>query len=646
AVHQALSKMPADRFTSAADFAAALENTAFTSAGTAPSAGAATSAAPPFRRSAVVITLAAVAILTTALAAWGWIGRLSQGPAPVTREQVRIGSLGTIPFQLATSTALTPDGSAIIYADTTGGTPQLWVKERDQRDPAPVPGTTGVTGGVTISPDGAWIVFTSGPQLKKIPRRGGAAITLSDSAGALWKPAWLDDGTIVFPGPGPATLYQVPSGGGVTERILSLGETGGDGFVRVAPVSGRRAVLIGGLQANFAVGNVWMLDLETREPRLLVPGASWAQYASTGHLVYALRDGSLLAAPLDLDDWTLGTAVSLEEGLRVTAGVAEAELGMDGTLLYALGTGIVAPVTPIWVDRSGNAEPVDPGFTLAGVPLNGGMRLSPDGTRLAFTAIGEAGAVSQDLFVKRLPSGPAARVTFEGTSNRRPTWSRNGVDLLFISNRSGKDAVWSQRADGVGAATLLVGGDGAIFEALWSPDGQWLVYRTDDDAGVGRGDILAIRPGKDTTPVALVATNAEETGPAISHDGRWLAYAADETGRKEIYVRPFPNTEDGKWLVSTGGGTEPAWARSGRELFFRDGAGNLVAATFTVAGNTFEVQQRQVLFGAQSYWGNDDHRWYDVAPDDRRFIMIDPGFGAGTADLVKVGNLHSVLRGR
>ena len=93
-------------------------------------------------------------------------------------------------------------------------------EERDQRDPAPVPGTTGVTGGVTISPDGAWIVFTSGPQLKKIPRRGGAAITLSDSAGALWKPAWLDDGTIVFPGPGPATLYQVPSGGGHLAQVI------------------------------------------------------------------------------------------------------------------------------------------------------------------------------------------------------------------------------------------------------------------------------------------------------------------------------------------------------------------------------------------------------------------------------------------
>jgi len=293
------------------------------------------------------------------------------------------------------------------------------------------------------------------------------------------------------------------------------------------------------------------------------------------------------------------------------------------------------------------AEPVDRSFTLTGVPLNGGMRLSPDDTRLAFTSVGEAGATGLDIYVKRLPTGPAARVTFDGTSNRRPTWSPDGTRLLFISNRGGSgDAVWSQRADGVGSATQMVRTDIAVFEAFWSPDGKWIVYRTDDDAGAGRGDIMAVRTDGDTTPVALVATPAEETGPSVSNDGRWLAYAADETGRKEIYVRPFPNTDDGKWLVSTSGGTEPAWAHSNRELFYRDGSGNIVSVSFRSAGGTFEVLGQQVLFGAQAYWSNDDHRWYDVAPDDKRFIMIDPGFGAGSINLVKVTGLYAELEGR
>ncbi|MBE0594887.1 MAG: PD40 domain-containing protein, partial [Gemmatimonadales bacterium] len=647
AVQTALTKLPADRFGSAAEFSAALADPGYAAAGTAPRAAVTGARTVPPSSRRTVAAVGAFAILATALAAWGWLGRPARPPAPVTREHVQIAGLGTVPFQLSTSAAISPDGSALVYWDTVGLVPQLWVKERDQRDPAVLPGTAGATGGVTFSPDGEWIAFMAGPQLKKIPRRGGAAITLSDSAGGGWMPAWLDGGTIVFPGPGPAVLYRVSIEGGTTERLLDLSQTGGDGFARVAALPGGRGVLLSGVQANFAVGNVWVLDLRTLEPQLLVPGASWAEYSSTGHLIYVLRDGSLLAAPFDLDDHTLGQAVPLEDGIRTTAGVAEAALGMDGTLLYARATGTSTPVTPSWVDRAGTVGPVDPDFTLAGVPLNGGMRLSPDGTRLAFTAIGETGNVAQDIYVKRLPDGPAARITFEGTSNRRPTWSPDGTRLLFISNRGGKgDAVWAQRADGVGAATLLVEGDRAIFEAEWTPDGQWIVYRTDDDAGAGRGDILAIRPGTDTVPVTLVATPAEETGPAVSHDGHWLAYAADETGRKEIYVRPFPNTDDGKWLVSTNGGTEPAWAHSGRELFYRDGSGNMVAVSFTASGTTFEVRERRVMFPAQTYWANDDHRWYDVAPDDRRFILIDPGFSVASANLVRVGNLHSALRVR
>jgi serine/threonine-protein kinase len=245
-----------------------------------------------------------------------------------------------------------------------------------------------------------------------------------------------------------------------------------------------------------------------------------------------------------------------------------------------------------------------------------------------------------------MPTGPAARVTFGGGSNRRPTWSSDGTRLLFISDRAGRDAVWSLRADGVGTATPVVQADISIFEALWSPDGKWLVYRTDDDAGAGRGDIYGIRLEGDTTPVPLVATPAEETGPAISHDSRWLAYAADETGRKEIYVRPFPNTDDGKWLVSSNGGTEPAWSRSGRELFYRDGGGNLIAVSFAVSGGGFDVIEQTPLFGAQTYWAQDDHRWYDVTPDGRQFIMIDPGFAGGSTNLVKVTGLYAELRGR
>jgi serine/threonine-protein kinase len=161
--------------------------------------------------------------------------------------------------------------------------------------------------------------------------------------------------------------------------------------------------------------------------------------------------------------------------------------------------------------------------------------------------------------------------------------------------------------------------------------------------GAGRGDILAIRTEGDKTPIPLVATDAEETSPAISWDSRWLAYASDETGRKEIYVRPFPNTGDGKWLISTGGGTEPVWARSGAELFYRDASHNMVVATVAARGNSFEVLDRRVLFGARPYVADDDNRFYDLSPDGQRFIMIGFGSAGAPGDLIMVSNLHEVL---
>jgi len=254
--------------------------------------------------------------------------------------------------------------------------------------------------------------------------------------------------------------------------------------------------------------------------------------------------------------------------------------------------------------------------------------------------------LTNDIYIKRFPVGPEARITFEGTSNRRPSWSSDGTHVLFISNRgSGAEAVWSKWADGSGTAMLLTHEERQVFEAEWTKDGQWLVYRTDDERGaVGRGDILAVRSGDDS-PRPLVATDAEETSPTVSWDSRWLAYASDESGRKEIYVRPFPNVDGGKWLVSTNGGTEPAWARSGSEPFYRDGAGSMVAVTVATSGTSFEVLERRALFDARQYLPDDDHRFYDVTPDGQRFIMVSLGTGGAPGELVMVSNFTEVLRG-
>jgi serine/threonine-protein kinase len=182
------------------------------------------------------------------------------------------------------------------------------------------------------------------------------------------------------------------------------------------------------------------------------------------------------------------------------------------------------------------------------------------------------------------------------------------------------------------------------FAARWSPDGKWLIFETEIDEP-GSGDILGIRPGIDTVPVPLVATKFTELSPAISPDGRWLAYTSNETGQYEIYVVPFPNTSAAKWAVSTRGGTEPQWSHNGRELFYRDDARNLVAVEVKTTP-TFSLGRSTALFPAGGF---DSLVWaprYAVAPDDRRFLMIRPVAGSAADKLIVVDNWFEELKAK
>jgi len=183
-----------------------------------------------------------------------------------------------------------------------------------------------------------------------------------------------------------------------------------------------------------------------------------------------------------------------------------------------------------------------------------------------------------------------------------------------------------------------------VFNARWSPDGKWLIFQTDVGAP-GAGDILAIRPGTDTAPTPLVATAFTETSPALSFDGRWLAYCSNESGKNEIYVVPFPNTSGGKWAISTGGGTEPLWSHRGTELFYRDASGNLVAVEVDT-DPTFSVGRATVLFPAAGYTSRPFTPQYAVAPDDRRFLMVRP-VGSGSPDnIIVVENWFEELKAK
>jgi len=236
-----------------------------------------------------------------------------------------------------------------------------------------------------------------------------------------------------------------------------------------------------------------------------------------------------------------------------------------------------------------------------------------------------------DIWIKELDGGPLSRLTLYDGDDFAPGWAPDGRTVTFVSDRGtdledpGTDLeVWSKPADFTGEAVRLFDFQGRIANAFWSPDGDWLVLRK---AGLGGGaegdrDILGLRPGLDSIPIALVATpEFAEQAPALSPDGRWLAYTSNETGRNEVFVRPFPNVDDLKVPVSADGGIVPLWAHSGRELFFLDDQQRLVAAQ-VVTEPTFRVVELLPLFeippGYQFPQNGDP---YDITLDDQRFLM-------------------------
>jgi Tol biopolymer transport system component len=287
------------------------------------------------------------------------------------------------------------------------------------------------------------------------------------------------------------------------------------------------------------------------------------------------------------------------------------------------------------VTRDGTAEKIDPGWTEDFHAL----ALSPDGTRLAVSIFQNN---EEHLWIKQLDRGPLPRLTVEGSINGRPAWSPDGRAVTFISDRGGPLDLYMKRADGIAFAELLLHDERPVGKGFYSHDGAWLVYQL-FGAG-GRTDLYTIRPGVDSVGTPLVTTGAIELAPALSPDGRWLAYVSDESGRQEVYVVPFPSV-DAKWPVSGNGGTEPLWAHSGRELFYKNGNNELISAE-VVPGTTFAVGEQRVLFSTNGYRGSLVQPLYDVTADDERFVMIRLSGSSDAGDLIVVENFFEELKAK
>jgi serine/threonine-protein kinase len=550
--------------------------------------------------------------LAGSLIVWAVMRREPASSQSVTRFSVPLAANETLTGQQRHIVALSPNGTHVVYTANDG----LSLRPLDQLQATRIPGTDGAREPFFAS-DGQWIGFFAEGQLKRVSLTGGAPVTL----GAMlppWGASWGGDGMILL-GQGPKGIVRMPAAGGAPEMLIPVE----NGELAVSP-----QMLPGGEWLLFTLrlagvsqwdqAQIVMQSLATRERTVLVEGGRDGRYLPTGHLVYARGEG-LLAVPFDLGARRVtGGPVPLVQDLASVSpfGAAQFSVADNGSLVYlpVSANPDVARRTLVWVDRQGRETPlaVSPrGYVYP--------RISPDGTRVAL----DVRDPSTDIWIWDLARETLTRLTFDPGSDRSPAWFPDGRRLAFSSQRDGSPGnVFWQAADGTGAAERLAEADRDLFPTSVSPDGSQILVNIATGGATGaqaENDDIAVvsREGRQTP---LLATMFGERNAEVSPDGRWLAYESDESGREEVYVRPFPDVQAGRWQVSTGGGRQPVWARDGRELFYLVPPGRIMSAPIQ-PGASFVAGNPQLVVNGP-YVAPNAARTYDVSPNGERFLMI------------------------
>jgi eukaryotic-like serine/threonine-protein kinase len=614
AVFTALEKIPADRFATAAEFAAALvsEQATRVRAAVQPVAR---------RRSRGWLPSAAVAAAT--LVAGVLVGRrIAPGGerTPAIRATLDLGDSTVIRPIGNIRLAIAPSGRRVAFIGTQGGDAVLWVRELDQPSARRLPDTKGAFAPF-FSPDGESVGFftTAGGHtaMKVIPAAGGVARTVvKDSIATFGGADWGDDGQIYFTNSSRG-LSRVAASGGVVTRVSSPDSANGvkeHDFPDVLPGSRQAFVMLwrGSLGSN----RVGVVDLRSGAVTELAEG-SYARYLPPGLLVIGASDGRILVAHFDPRKNRLAnTPVLMLEDAEdeISNGTVQFAVAENGTLVYQPKHG--GNVHLVWVDRSGHDLPVD--TTMQGSFSS--AALSPDGSQIA---VARSVSGSAQIWVKQLRTGAFSRVSQDVQDADRPVWSPDGRSLGFLATRNSRRMAWIGRADGSDSARIVGQGPFEYDEIWFDRSGRFTLFRS-EGSGEGSRFLMVLENGVDSVPRMLLRSRYDNYAMTLSPDGRWMAYVSDESGNREVYVRPFPAVDSAKFAVSVGGGLEPLWRRDGTELFFRNTGGDMYAVTVG-SGRQFEHGPPRLLFSRPGMALQEFYRSYDVHPDGKRFLMLSSG---------------------
>ena len=542
---------------------------------------------------------------------------------PTGRFVIDLGPDQQFPFEItgvatgaqAESFAISPDGKHVVYAAAglDQGQTQLYLRTIDRYESRPIPDTEGATDPV-FSPDSQWLGFLAGSELKKVALAGGSPVSLctfsDDDLPIFGGLTWGESDLIVF-GRLNSGLWQVPGTGGEPQLLTTLDSESGETRHADPQFLPSGEALLFYLVAGEGP-KIWVLSVETGERNEVLEGMR-PRYASSGHIVFQRQD-SLYAVPFDVKSLEVtGSPVPLPQRVRTqpVTNLADFAFSDTGTLVYRPPTQEESSRKLVWMDRRGQVQPVTEIQRRFEEP-----RLSPDGSHLAVTVLDRGGF---DVWIYEFARGILTPLTFWGLGSRA-LWTPDGQRLTFSLPGVGDTIFWTP-ADGSGEAEPLASTTGAasrIISTSWSSQGI-LAYThgivVNQDIGV-----MALEGEREPQP--FLVTEFNERHAMFSPDGSWVALTSNRSGQDEIYVKPYP-AEGGLVQISTDGGVEPVWARSGRELFYR--SQDKMMAVSIQTEPTFQAETPRLLFEnsfSESYLTLTSN--YDVTADGQRFVMVQP----------------------
>jgi eukaryotic-like serine/threonine-protein kinase len=570
---------------------------------------------PGRRRRNRLVLVAAAAVLLGAVAGGVtvWSMRPGKSPEMPLRKFTIRPPVPIVAQAWNRALVISPDGLHIAFV-TGGDQGKLWIQDLDQREARQISGSEGAMEPFW-SPDSKWVGFFDRERLMKTRVMGGPPVRVCElpvriSYGGSWSP---NGDSIVFAAGDPSKLYIVGANGGAPKPLLSeeaikkATETGGKpGYFHAPhflPVRSGESTL------TYALGyinNSLMLGQPASGKIEFLAQGTKPSYSPPGFLVFAgVGRGDVWALPFSIEELR-----ATGEAFRIAANGMHPSVSNDGTLVY-----LDAPLEQLaWFDREGKR------IALVGTPVPGAFypAISPNGRQVAMETRENS---NLDLWVLDLERGSRTRLTADPATDILPTWSPDGTEVVYGSYRSGSIDIWRRRADAGTGERLFHGTKLNERVSDYSRDGQYILYTViDPKKGI---DIWYLRRGEGGKwePHPFLQTPAIEGVAKLSPDGRYVAYLSDETGRMELYVRPFPKGES-KWAISTNGATQPRWSRDGREIFFGED-GWLVGVPVSTSPS-FKAGPAVRLFAHKILARRAREPHYDVSSDRQRILMADP----------------------